>query len=124
MSKLITVYGSLKKDRYNHSILSSSKFIGNASVIGTLYSLGSYPALIEEGYNQYEAETYEVDDKTYQSISNMERGAGYKEVAVSFPYEIDDGVGVSEVKKTSIVFYATDTLAQRCKESYKQIDSY
>lgn len=108
MSKLITVYGSLKKDRYNHSILSGAEFIGNTTVTGTLYSLGSYPALIEEGDNEYDAETYMVDDETYQSISNMERWAGYKEVIV-------DG---------SIIFYATDELADRCKGGYKQIDSY
>lgn len=108
MSKLITVYGSLKKDRYNHIILVGSKFLRNTTVTGTLYSLGSYPALVDEGNSEYDAEVYEVDEETYASVSNMERWAGYKEVIV------DD----------SIVFYATDTLAERCKESYKQIDSY
>lgn len=108
MSKVIAVYGSLKKGKYNHTILESCKFLGETKVTGTLYSVGSYPALIEEGENEYVAEVYEVPDTIYQSIRGMELGAGYKEVVV-------DG---------NIIYYADDELIKYLKINREVIENY
>lgn len=100
----ITVYGSLKAGRYNHRIIEDSYYIGKTTVKGTLYAVSSYPALIEEGDNEYEAEIYEVSDDVFNRVNRMELGAGYKLV---------DGV-----------YYADNELSQYCKDNCKQIDSY
>jgi len=106
--KTIAVYGSLKRGRYNHPMLESSKFLGNTTLKGTLYRVSSYPALVDDGENEYEAELYEVDDDTYSAVRVMELGAGYVEKEV-------DG---------AIVYVAGEALRKRCEESYQQIDSY
>jgi gamma-glutamylcyclotransferase (GGCT)/AIG2-like uncharacterized protein YtfP len=110
VTKRITVYGSLKKGKYNNVLLKDSKFIGDTEVKGTLYSLGSYPALVNEGENAYPAEVYEVSDEVYERVSRMELGAGYVEVA--------------DIKNNSTVYYAGSRLAEYCHENAKQIDSY
>lgn len=106
--KTIAVYGSLKKDRYNHGLLEEEKYLGNTTVRGTLYRISSYPALISEGDNEYDAELYQVSDDVYQAVKSMELGAGYKEVEV-------DG---------AIVYYADTTLRNFCVENCKEIESY
>jgi gamma-glutamylcyclotransferase (GGCT)/AIG2-like uncharacterized protein YtfP len=104
MSKIITVYGSLKAGRYNHSILIGSTYLGKTEVKGTLYRVSSYPALVNEGENIYEAEVYEVSDEVFDAIYRMEIGAGYELI--------------------DTVYYAGEELAKRCKERYEVIDSY
>jgi gamma-glutamylcyclotransferase (GGCT)/AIG2-like uncharacterized protein YtfP len=106
--KTIAVYGSLKAGKYNHGILEDSLYLGKTKVKGTLYRISSYPALIEEGDNLYDAEIYEVSDNVYEWIAGMEHGAGYKEVIV-------DG---------HIVYYADSSLEFRCKENYAVISEY
>lgn len=106
--KTIAVYGSLKKGRYNHPILQDSEHVKDIKITGTLYSLGSYPAIVEDGDNEYDAEVYEVSEDVYRRVRDMEIGAGYKEVDI-------DG---------AIVYYADDWLAEQCKQSLKVIESY
>lgn len=106
--KTIAVYGSLKAGKYNHGILEDSLYLDTTKVSGTLYRVSSYPALVDEGDNLYDAEIYEVSDNVYEWIAGMERGAGYKEVNV-------DG---------HIVYYAGDSLKNRCKENYEIISEY
>lgn len=106
--KKVTVYGSLKKGKYNHHLLHGCAFLGNTIVKGTMYSVGMYPALVEEGDNEYEAEVYEVPDSIYDYIYLMELGAGYKAVTVG----------------DSTVFYADTELKQRCVDNYQIISNY
>lgn len=108
MNKTIAVYGSLKKGKYNHVILSDQEFLGNTKLKGTLYRVSSYPALLDEGDKEYDAEIYRVSDRVYQSIRAMELGAGYKESEV-------DG---------NIVYYADTGLAELCKSRLEEIDTY
>lgn len=115
--KYIAVYGSLKKGKYNHSILSDSKFMGDTTVKGTLYRVSSYPALVNEGDTEYDAEVYQVNDDVYNSIRNMELGAGYKEVECLC--YIGDVVYVE-----AVVYYADTRLAESCKENKEIISSY
>ncbi len=110
--KKIAVYGSLKKGKYNHSILESSKFLGKTQVTGTLYTLGAYPALCGSGNNKYEAEVYEVSDEVFDLIDRMELGAGYKRVERVFGNDI------------AIVYYADKHLEQHCVDNLKEISSY
>jgi len=116
--RTIAVYGSLKAGKYNHGILEDALYLGTTTVKGTLYRVSSYPALIQEGENEYPAEIYEVDDRIYSYIHSMEIGAGYKEVEKML--EMDDG----DTIKNCIVYYADTALEQRCRERYDVISSY
>jgi len=114
----IAVYGSLKKGKYNHSILEDQKFVGTTTVKGTLYRVSSYPALVEGGDTEYPSEVYEVEDEMYERIKKMELGAGYKEVEVA--------CNILETLEVvpAIVYYADTLLAERCKEHYEVISEY
>lgn len=109
----IAVYGSLKSGRYNNRILQDSELVGVGKVQGTLYRVSSYPALVEGGENFYDVELYKVNDVVYSHVRNMELGAGYKEIMVSFG---DLG--------TAIVYFADDELAEYCKKHCLVIESY
>ena len=61
---LVAVYGSLLSDLHNHHFMKNSKYIGEGTVRGTLYSLGSFPGLKLEGNTNISIEVYEVDDST------------------------------------------------------------
>jgi gamma-glutamylcyclotransferase (GGCT)/AIG2-like uncharacterized protein YtfP len=124
--KTIAVYGSLKKGKHNHSLLETAKFIGDTTVRGTLYSMGSYPALIAEGDNEYPAEVYEVDDEFYNSIKRMELGAGYREEERLWNVEIPFEVGGKRVQVDvdCIVYYADTELAEYCKKNREVISKY
>lgn len=102
------MYGSLKSGRYNHPFMRYERYVGDTSVRGTLYIVSSYPALTEDGCNEYHAEIYEMTEEQYEPIRRMEIGAGYKEVEV-------DGC---------IVFYADTALAEYCKSNKDEILEY
>ena len=75
------VYGTLKKNQYNHKLLKNSKFIEEYSIPGyTLYDTGLYPVAIESEVKNHEikGEVYEIDSNVWGVIYNMEKYAGYK----------------------------------------------
>ena len=104
----IAVYGSLKKGKYNHGLLADSEYVGETTLSGTLYRVSSYPALVEEGNNEYPAEVYKVSEEVYNLVKSMEIGAGYKEVDI-------DG---------NKVYYADTFLAEHCQQRCEEISSY
>lgn len=104
--KTIAVYGSLKKGKHNHHLIEGSKKIDDIFIKGTMYSLGSYPAMVLEGDNWYEAEVYEVNDHAYSLVKNMELGAGYQEVMIG----------------GYIVYYADESLAEYCVKNAQVVE--
>ena len=111
----IGVYGSLKKGKYNHRLIEDCELVGKTKVKGTLYRVSSYPALIEEGDNEYELEVYKITNpNVFEDLRNMEIGAGYIEIELTSP----DIVG------SFIVYFAGDRLEERCKTKYEVISSY
>jgi len=104
----LAVYGSLKAGKYNHDIIEDCDKIDDIFIKGTLYSLGSYPVLVNEGENYFEAEVYNVPEEQYQLIKNMEFGAGYKEVMV----------------EDYIVYYADERLKEYCVNNAQVIKKY
>ena len=111
-ANLIAVYGSLKKDKYNHRLLGQSEFKGNTKVKGILYSVGSYPVILD-GDNEYDAEVYEVPEKEYVSIESMELGAGYEVRKISTEWG------------EATVFYGTDYYKRLADNgSIKEIETY
>lgn len=113
MSKVIAVYGSLKEGKYNHEhYLHGVDKLGDGIIHGTMYSLGSYPALVKGGNDPHDVEFYEVDDSLYSRIERMEIGAGYDAIEVDFN------------ETTAIVFYSSEDMAERLKDNYKVIRKY
>lgn len=114
--KTIAVYGSLKKGKYNHELLKNAKFLGEAHIAGTLYSLGSYPALVEGNHELYEVEIYEVSDEDVEFVDMVEKGAGYIEKVEQF---VVDGQLIE-----ATVYYAGKSLAEYCEKNKQVISNY
>jgi gamma-glutamylcyclotransferase (GGCT)/AIG2-like uncharacterized protein YtfP len=75
---LVAVYGSLRQDLHNHHFLLTSKFIGefDTEPVYDLYSLGSYPALKENGSTSVKMEVYAIEKEVLHSLDRLE---GYEE---------------------------------------------
>jgi gamma-glutamylcyclotransferase (GGCT)/AIG2-like uncharacterized protein YtfP len=82
--KTIAVYGSLKKGLHNDWGTRDGKFLGTVITSGEMYSVGTYPVLMENGKKQYEMELYDISEEMYKQIHRMEIGAGYiaKEIEI------------------------------------------
>lgn len=124
MSKVIAVYGSLKMGRYNHPLIQGSQFLGESKIKGTMYSLGSYPALVEEGNKEYTVELYQVPTMTHERVRNMELGAGYKEKELEFEHAENYEFSKKLLKTKAVIYYADDFLAEYCKGGKEVIDNY
>lgn len=72
----VFVYGTLKKEFYNHNVIkrSNGRFIGDAITdpIFTMVSLGAFPAVIPNGDTTIKGELYETD-----SLEFLDRLEGY-----------------------------------------------
>ncbi|MBD0373189.1 MAG: gamma-glutamylcyclotransferase [Pyrinomonadaceae bacterium] len=86
---LVFVYGTLRQGglRAMPNLFPDSKFVGRASLRGSLYDLGPYPALLlEESDSSVTGEVYEIDDEILNKLDEIEATAQYwrKQVEVSF----------------------------------------
>ena len=82
MSKiLVAVYGSLRKGFHNHVVLGDSKYLGEFKTLPeySLYNLGSYPGLKENGKTSVITEVYEITKDVSLDLDWLE---GYKEGVV------------------------------------------
>ena len=70
----VFVYGSLRKGGGLHDVLEDCKFLcfAKTSCNYTMISLGSFPALLEEGDNSILGEIYEVNKQTLASLDRIE----------------------------------------------------
>lgn len=111
----VGVYGSLKKGKYNHTLLEDCELVGKTKVKGTLYAVSSYPALLNEGDNEYDLEVYRITNiDTFARIRAMELGAGYVEKLLTSP----------DITGEYIVYFAGDSLSEYLKKNKQIINSY
>jgi len=96
--KKVFFYGSLKRDGFNFKRFASGRekeivFVQEMTIPGfTIYNTGcTYPAAIKCPEKSIEGEVFEVSEEVFESVSNMERGAGY----------------ISELIDDVIIFYMT-----------------
>ena len=115
-TEIIAVYGSLKSDHYNHILIKGSTFLGKSTINATMYSLGSYPAIID-GEDEHEVELYEVSSEVARRVRGMEIGAGYVEVTSFFVTETGD-------EYSATIYYAGESLEDYCKSNAKVISKY
>ncbi len=89
--RLVGVYGSLKKDCYNHEMLgNNAEYLGTDKIWGVMYlTVGGYPRLFEHDPakhrepEQHDLEVYLIDEDNFKEINSMERMANYAAVNVS-----------------------------------------
>ena len=86
---LVMVYGTLKKGFGNHRLLHGSEYAGPASVAGTMYSLGAFPAVTLGGERTVLGEVYDVDESVLRSLDSLEGYPGwYNREEVVTPYGV------------------------------------
>jgi gamma-glutamylcyclotransferase (GGCT)/AIG2-like uncharacterized protein YtfP len=71
---LVAVYGSLRKGLGNHRLLENSEYLGEfkSEPIYSLYSLGGFPGLKENGTTSVVMEVYAVDEPTARRVDALE----------------------------------------------------
>lgn len=73
---LVSVYGSLRRGLGNHRLLENSgvneigEFVTEPKY--TLFSLGGFPGIHENGTTAVKMEVYEVDDDTFKRLDRLE----------------------------------------------------
>jgi gamma-glutamylcyclotransferase (GGCT)/AIG2-like uncharacterized protein YtfP len=87
----VAVYGTLKRNGSNHSLLSGSKFIG---IGGTppnysLLEMGSFPGAIY-GQSKLQVEVFEVNAKTLARLDQLEGHPSFYE-RLLVPISLDNG---------------------------------
>ena len=78
---LVFVYGTLRRGgvRAMPEVFPGAKFVGRASVRGSLYDLGDYPGLLLGGSGSTVAgEVYEVDDAILNRMDDIEAADDYR----------------------------------------------
>ena len=77
-SVLVFCYGSLKRGFHNHHLLNQSKYLGDhvTEAEFTMYDLGSYPAITENGHSAIHGEVYDDAPNTFNNLDVLE---GYPE---------------------------------------------
>jgi gamma-glutamylcyclotransferase (GGCT)/AIG2-like uncharacterized protein YtfP len=88
MKHLIFVYGSLRSGASSAMAarFPGSRFIGDATVRGSLYDLGAYPGLLlNESNGLVVGEVFQVDDEVLRELDDFEAPSSYwrKQVEVS-----------------------------------------
>lgn len=71
----VAVYGSLKRGFGNHRLIEGQTFINNGFTMNdgyTMYSLGAFPGVVEDGDSDIQVELYEVDDAGLERLDRLE----------------------------------------------------
>jgi len=92
---LVAVYGSLRKGLGNHHVIKDGELLGEFKTKPeySLYSLGGFPGLKQEGETSVVMEVYKVDDSTLKRVNrlegydpNSEDNSFYDRVSIDTPY--------------------------------------
>lgn len=71
---LLFVYGTLLRGEPNHRLLSGARFVGHHATEAayTMYDLGGYPGVVDEGETAIRGEVYGVNGRTLTVIDRLE----------------------------------------------------
>ncbi|MGC6425639.1 MAG: gamma-glutamylcyclotransferase family protein [Akkermansiaceae bacterium] len=72
VSERIFVYGALRRGASNHWRMEGAKFLGEATVTGTLVKVDWYPGLVLDGVTQVLGEVYEVSANLLAELDDFE----------------------------------------------------
>lgn len=92
--KLVAVYGSLRKGLGNHRLLVNAEYLGEFQTPPeySLYDLGSYPGLKENGKTSVVMEVYAVTDEEAHRVDRLEgytpgqKATFYDKIPISTPF--------------------------------------
>lgn len=109
--KLICVYGSLRKGLHNHGIIENAELLGTfwSEPIYSLYSLGGFPGLKENGDTSVLMEVYSVNDIEAKRVDSLE---GYSEDGNNWFY---DKVSIETPYGTASVYIYVPSVDNRMK---------
>lgn len=68
----VFVYGTLLSGQHNNRLLATSRLVGKATLLGRLYSLGSFPAMRLDWTGVVSGEVWSVDDRTLERLDELE----------------------------------------------------
>lgn len=70
----VFVYGSLLSGLHNHRVIESGELLGehNTQPKYTMLSLGGFPGIIKGGHTSIKGEVYEVNERTFKGLDNLE----------------------------------------------------
>jgi len=98
---LVFVYGSLLREMYLHGYMDNSRFVGEATIAGSLRDLGHFPALVlDEGDDRVAGEVYAV---TADTLNSLDRVEGYDRVSDRGMYQRRTVTAVDDQGKELIV---------------------
>ena len=90
MKFYVFVYGTLKRGKRAHSLLSRARFVGEGTVEGyEMYIVRDYPGIVR-GKGKVRGEVYEVDEETLRRLDEYEGVPLYYE-RVEETVELDNG---------------------------------
>jgi len=87
----IATYGTLKEGYGNYNaIMPNCPLLGTTAISGVMQTNGWFPRLFDskevevspEFVKTYELQIFEVDERQFRTIENMEHGAGYRSVLI------------------------------------------
>jgi len=101
MTHTVFVYGTLKSNKYNNSLLENSEFLGNGITKDPFLLVhDSLPYLIKKNDHEYsttiKGEIYEVDDEIFKKIDKLE----------GHPYFYKRGCVIVKNEKTNEYIYS------------------
>lgn len=114
MSKLVFVYGTLKRGHGNNRLLQSAKFIGEAVTCEDtflMYSNGGFPYVLKNGKFFVKGEVFEVTDKTTESNLDFLEGVPNHYVHHPVSVRLKDEPECLE----AVMYVASDRTADRAR---------
>lgn len=94
MTKLIFVYGSLKKNHHNHRLLDNALFLGEATTVDDTYHMfdnKSFPYVVNNGKFFVKGELYELRDEF--SLKYLDRLEGHPDFYTRTPITVKTADG-------------------------------
>ena len=88
---LLFVYGTLMRGFALHRLLDDrARHLGNGTVAGRLFDLGSYPGAVEDALGSIAGEVYAIEEPALWTVLDSAEGPQYHRGEVSV--RMDDGV--------------------------------
>lgn len=92
----VFVYGTLKKNKYNHRVISNSKYLGKATAKGYAIFVSRLPYMVKDENSICKGELYWVDPATLLSLDYFEGHPNfYRRETIEIEDENNDKVHAS-----------------------------